>query len=234
VLGLALTVTAAFGAWFMRGQGFDTYTLRRVSRTLVMGCTSQRGPWKKPEVAQVLLPAPSAQRRLEPRTAGEALAALAAAVRRLPTEARAMAEGAAAAARGLAEEVDAQEAEVARLSRNADAAEGARLREKLAALQESNDPESAAMCELIARQVALLDEMAARLASAQAVRERLLAPLKALGRAVDELARAPTDAEAARRVRAASAEAEAVLAGRAEAVTSAPSESITRLRKDRS
>jgi hypothetical protein len=88
VLGLALTVTAAFGAWFMRGQGFDTYTLRRVSRTLVMGCTSQRGPWKKPEVAQVLLPAPSAQRRLEPRTAGEALAALAAAVRRLPTEAR--------------------------------------------------------------------------------------------------------------------------------------------------
>jgi hypothetical protein len=67
------------------------------------------------------------------------------------------------------------------------------------------------MSELLARQLALLDEMTARLASAHGVRDRLLAALKALGRAADALARTPDDGEAARRIRAAAAEAEILL-----------------------
>jgi hypothetical protein len=212
VLSAALAVAAFFSARFMRRQAFDTFTLRRVSRTLIIGPTSKRSPWKKPEVAQVLLPAPAGQ-RVEPRTAREVLASLSEVLRGLPVEARAVAEDAAAAARALVQAIDSHDAVVARLTRNADPAEGARLRERLAALRDANDPETSPMAELLERQLALLDEMTARIATVRTARDRLLAALKALWRAVNELALTPADAEAARRVRAMSADARVVLAG---------------------
>ncbi|HEY2943732.1 MAG TPA: serine/threonine-protein kinase [Vicinamibacteria bacterium] len=210
-LSLALGVTAIFCARFMRRQGFDTYTLRRVSHTLITGPTSKRTPWKKPEVVQVLLPARHAHRRFEPRTAAEVVTAIVEAARALPAEVRALGEAAVTAARDLDRAIEAEDAAIARLSRNVDAAETARLRDRLTALQESKDPESRAMSELLARQLALLDEMTARLASAHGLRDRLLAALKTLGRAADELARTPDDGGAARRIRAATAEAEILL-----------------------
>lgn len=207
LLGAALAVTAVFCARFLRRQGLDTYTLRRVSHTLITGSTARRGQWKNPAVAKVLLPATAARRRGEPRTARDVVAAIDQSARGLPTDSRAAVEAAAAAARGLAEAADAQDAAIARLSRNADPAEGARLRERLAALQESNDPESGPMCELLTRQLALLDEMTASLAAAQSARDGLLAALKGLWRAVDEFSRGPADAQAVQRLAAAIADA---------------------------
>jgi hypothetical protein len=75
------------------------------------------------------------------------------------------------------------------------------------------------MRELLARQLALLDEMAARLDAAGSARQRLLGTLRALWRAVDALSRGPSDPEAARRLRAVAEEAHAVLTRPADAPT---------------
>jgi len=110
------------------------------------------------------------------------------------------AERSTSGAAALAEEIEREEAAIARLARHADPDEAARLRERLAEFDASDDPESGPLRELMARQLTLLEDMAARLALAQSQREGLLASLRETWRAVEELVRNPSDPEALRRL----------------------------------
>jgi predicted Ser/Thr protein kinase len=206
LLVVAWAVTALFGARFMRARGFDTYTLRRLSRTLLTAPTSDRGAWTDPRLAPLLRP-PGRPASAEPRTARDLVRAVAEAAARGGTPGGVGAE-AEACARALLATIEAREADVARLSAAADVSEAGRLRDRLSALGPATDAEAGEMRDLLAQQLVLAERMWARLEAARAERERALDLLRSLWRAVDALPR--EGAPAADRVRARCGEAAAL------------------------
>ncbi|HUG53594.1 MAG TPA: protein kinase [Vicinamibacteria bacterium] len=207
VLVAGWAATAVLGARFMRSRGFDTYTLRRLSRTLLTAPTSDRGAWTDPRLAALLRP-PRGPARAEPRTAGELVRAVAGVVERLAGPARELGAEAEARARSLRAAIEAGEADVARLSAAADVSEAGRLRDRLAALGAAPDAEAAEMRDLLAQQLVLAERMWSRLEEARAGRERALDLLRELWRAVDALVAGGAGAAGAEeRLRARCAEA---------------------------
>jgi hypothetical protein len=193
-----LVATAVAGARRMRALGHDVYTLRRVSRTLLVVPTGARGPWRKPEVAALLAPAAASVASRPPPDPAQAIRDLA---RDATTAERGLLEDAAAAACAAALDLASCEARIARASRHAEAAETDRLRAQLADLAASDDPRELELRAMVARQLEWHEQSMAGLAEARAARAGLEARLLALWRAADELARHPRDDGAMARLR---------------------------------
>ena len=156
--------------------GLDVHQRRRVTSILLSHSTSRRQVWKRPEIAQLLLPPkPAGSASTEPRLPGDIVDALA---RESPARAE--------EARALAAELAALDAEIARLASDGDPDEAARLRQRLTAL----GPESAqegeerrALRRLLNEQARLLERVAARLSEARARRDERAEALRGLWRA---------------------------------------------------
>jgi hypothetical protein len=177
-------VVFALCARIMRRRGLDTYALRRVSRAVLTGCTSDRRVWKRPEVAAVLLPpaagAPAAP--LRPRSPAEYRDGIAALAEGLRAAHPLLAAQALAAGRSLLAELAASDQEVARLERDLHPEEEQRLEERLAALGDpmGRDGDGAEMERLVAQQLDLVRKLRAR-------REEVAARRRALAEELDGL-----------------------------------------------
>jgi hypothetical protein len=195
----AVGVCAIFAARLMRSRGFDTYTLRRLSRILGTAATSDPSAWTDPRLAGILRP-PRRAGAAEPDTPRELARGIERAAAGLHGAARAVAEDAAATARGTLATLEEADAEIARLAAGVDPTEAGRLRDRLAGLGAADGGEAAQMRSLLTQQLALLERMAERLAAARSERARAADALRALWRAVAAL---PSGgAEAVARVRA--------------------------------
>ena len=189
-------------ARLVRSQGFDTYDLRRVSRTLLVGPTSDKTPWRKPEVAQLLLPPAASAHSLDPQTPAAIHAALAALAGRLDGEARRILEEAASFSRGVTERTSALEREIARRRAELDSSEAGILRERLSKLGANtadDDEHRRQIRAALESQLSLLERSAKRIAEAEAEKARTIASLRALWSAAGRL-RGSSDSEAVARV----------------------------------
>jgi hypothetical protein len=207
VLGLAAlgaSVTQIPCARMLRSRGYETYTLRRVARALLIGPTSDRTLWKKPELSRVLLP-PAGTAAPEPQSPSEYLSAIGRAAEALTGGGRALGLEALALGRRLHAALLEVEREVARLAREADPAEAARLDARLAAVggEEPRSDEERQMARLLAQQRDLLLRMQERLDEARGRRARAYEDLRELWRGLGQLASAagPAQGTAAERLR---------------------------------
>jgi hypothetical protein len=172
---LFLVSAVALCARLILGLGLEVHQRRRVTSILFSTPTSQRAVWKRPEITHLLVspklaPSTSTEPRL-PREIADALA------RETPARAE--------EARELVADLEALDAEIARLVSDADPDEASRLRRRLEAL----GPESAeegeerrALRRLLTEQTGLLDRVNARLAEARGRRDQRLEALRALWR----------------------------------------------------
>jgi hypothetical protein len=204
VLGVVNAALQIPCATFMRSRGFDTYTLRRATRALLIAPTSNREVWKRPELVQLLLPAGG--RAGEPASPAALASAISELARGAPTAAHAVVAEAVVAARRLGQQLQELETEVVRLAAEADPAERARLDERLVALGpvERDDAERGRLRALLTEQRELLLRMAARAEEAAARRHEVVQALRELWRALSDLRAVPAGGEAApaERVRA--------------------------------
>jgi predicted Ser/Thr protein kinase len=174
-----LLVSLALLAWCARdvlALGLDAYQRRRLTSVLLTHPTSARAAWRRPELARLLSPAPA-----QPGTPTEP---------RLPSEfaeaiGHAADPGAASEARALVAELEALDAEIERLGREADPDEAARLRQRLQALgpeAPSEGDERRQMRRLLTEQAGLLAKVAERLEQARSRRAERSEELRDLWR----------------------------------------------------
>lgn len=129
-LAVMAVVSLALGARYVFALRLDRFRHRLVSSALISHPTSRRAYWKRPDLARALLPLPATAktRPPEPRTPQEYVAALVSQASRATGPAGAEAEEAVSTARRLAGEIEGLDAEMARVSRDADLEESARSR----------------------------------------------------------------------------------------------------------
>ncbi len=180
------------------------------ARVLYLEATSRTSFWRRPEIARLLLPPRSAAGAAasDPRTPTEYVSAIERAVR----EGRGSAPGggaeAIAAARTAAEALRVLDETRARLAADADAAEAARLRQKLEALGPESDGEADArrqLRSLLEQQLEVLEGVQARLDEHGARRAALADALRELWRG---MAQGSGGAASVDKLRAACAEIE--------------------------
>jgi hypothetical protein len=188
---LAIAVIAlAFGPRHVLPLGYDVYTRRVVASALMSGATAQRALWRKPEIARALLPArpagvAAAAEPSQPREFASAIARL-----RGPSE----------EAEALVAEIARLDAEIQRLSGDADAEQAARDRQKLDALgpeQPDDSDERRQRRRLLREQVELAEKLEQRLEDVRSQRAERLQALRGLWRA----ATSPSGADTATRTR---------------------------------
>jgi len=185
LLPLAL-LSLALCARHVLAMGLDVYQRRRITSILLSQPTSQRSVWKRPELARVLLPSPPrATGPTEPRLPREFADALARDAAAVTGERRRELERVAEEARGLVTELEAMDAEIARIARDADPEEAAHLRQRLEALgpeSEAEGEERRQMRRLLSEQAGLLAKVAERVEQARARRDERAQALRELWR----------------------------------------------------
>jgi hypothetical protein len=202
VLGLAALGAALSQipcALMLRRRGYETYTLRRVARALLIGPTADRGLWKKPELSRVLEP-PAGEAAALPQTPSELVSAIARAADTLGGGRRELGPEALALGRRLHAELQGLEREIARLARESDPAEAARLDARLTTLgadEQARSDEELQMKRLLGEQRDLLHRLQQRLHEARDRQERCREGLREVWRGLQELASAPASDEAA-------------------------------------
>jgi serine/threonine protein kinase len=190
-LALSLVVCLAFGARHVLGLGYDVYTRRVVASALNSGPTARRTLWKKPEIARALLPVRDAPPVLpsEPRLPRDYARAIA------------RAGGGTAEADAFVSEIAAIDAEIERLSVDADAEEAARLRQKLAALGAEgagDGDERRQRRRLLQEQIDLIARVESRLEAARSRRQARVDALRELWRSATTPAGGGTETAATR------------------------------------
>jgi hypothetical protein len=185
-LALLALVSLALCARHVLGLGLDVYQRRRVTSILLSQPTAQRSVWKRPEIARILLPPPAQTgAATEPRLPREFAEALAREAAARTDQARAELESAAHEAWAIAAELEALDTEIARLSRDTDPEEAARLDQRLEALgpeSEAEDGDRRQMRRLVTEQAGLLAKVAERLEQARGRRAERTEALRALWR----------------------------------------------------
>jgi len=185
LVALAL-VSLAFCARQVLALGLDVYQRRRVTSILLSQPTAKRSVWKRPEVARLLLAAPAASATpREPRLPREFAEALAREASARTGEARRELERAVDQARAIATELEALDAETARLMRDADPEEAARLRQRLEALGPESPHEGEErrqLRRLLSEQAGLLARVAERVEQARGRRDERAQALRELWR----------------------------------------------------
>jgi hypothetical protein len=186
VLASFFLIALALCARLILGLGLNVYERRRVTSVLFSAPTSQRSVWKRPEIAQLLLPAPvAAAARTEPQQPRELADALAREAAAMSGERKRELERIAEEGRRLASELEALDADIARLARDADPDEVARLSQHLAALgpeSASEGDERRQMRRLLSEQAGLLAQLIERLAQTRARRDERAQALRELWR----------------------------------------------------
>ena len=205
--GAALAASASLipCARMLRSRGYETYMLRRVANALMVGPTSDRTLWRRPELSRELLPArPSGAP--EPQTASEYLSAISRAAGGLTGPRHELGLEAVERGRKLHEEARALDREAARLSREADPAEVARLEERLARAEgeTGGGEDERRMRQLLRDQRDLAVRLQGRAEDARLQREERLRALRELWRGLVQLqgATSADEGEAMSRLRA--------------------------------
>jgi predicted Ser/Thr protein kinase len=178
---LALTGTIVLGAalvWRRRGLAVE-----EISR-LLLGPTVQADFWSRPHIA-VHVPARRAtdvpRAPSQPETAHDYLRSISEAAESLAGPARALGTEAINAARQLLASIQALDAEIATLARDADPVEVAHIEQKLAAFSAAEvDSDEQQMRALLKSQLELVRRLSARLESAVEHRVQLIDMLKTL------------------------------------------------------
>jgi hypothetical protein len=164
----------------------EVFERRRVTSVLLSRPTARRSIWKRPEIARLLLPPDVATPApTEPRLPREFADALAREAASGDPASRKELEAAAGDARALVEEIEALDAEIARLAGDADPEEAARVQQRLDALgpeSEVEGDERRSLRRLLAEQKHLLDKVGERLAQARARRDERADALRELWR----------------------------------------------------
>jgi predicted Ser/Thr protein kinase len=189
---LAAAVSQIPCARMLRSRGYDTYTLRRVAHALLVGPTSDRAAWKRPELVRLLLPA-RREGPPEPGSATEYAGAIAGLAARLGAGGHDVGPEAVALARRLQDDAQSLEREIARLAREADPAEIARLEARLqrAAGEKGESEDERRMRTLLEDQRDVLLRLQARLEEARARRDQRLQALRELWHGLSQLLAAP-------------------------------------------
>jgi hypothetical protein len=198
VAALAAGLSQIPCARMVRSRGFDTYTLRRVANALLVGPTSNRALWKRPELSRLLLPV-RAPGPPEPQTASEYLSAISRAAGRLAGARRELGLVAVERGRQLHGEAQALDREAGRLAREADPAEVARLEARLAqaAAEPGEGEDERRMRQLLQDQRDVLIRLQLRREDAEARRDQALQALRELWHGLAELEGAAAADEAA-------------------------------------
>jgi hypothetical protein len=216
IVTLGLPVGLVLGlAWYNLGK---SWALRRGLEAmdgyrLLVEPTARSAFWKRPHIAGLLAPAGF---RATPRSPRDYLEAIERAVGGVEGE---VASSARDLARDLSKRLLDLDRDIAGLGRDADPAEARRLSERLAALGPESPTEAGErrqMRQLLQKQSDLMGSLAARLATAEALRARLLQVLGRLWEETTRLAerRGPTSGSIGARLRTLCAEL-AQQAGRA-------------------
>ena len=187
---LVLPVLGGFGLLTWRGFRWLQWGRRHGLSALEISKLSEADDtasiWKRPHIQQILLPEPAASalpRLPTPGSPAEHVEALMQVERELEGPARELAREALAAGREVLASIEALDRQIGSLASDADAAEPARLEQKLASLVEQRGVESEPrqrMRRLLEEQLELARGLTRQLAAAQEQRAHLADALKTL------------------------------------------------------
>jgi hypothetical protein len=176
VAGAALLGVALM--WWRRGLSIEEVT------SLLLGPTVRPGFWTRSHIAIHVAVRPAAGATCppnQPETAHDYLRSISEAAESLTGPARALGSEAINAARQLLASIQALDAEIATLARDADPVEVARIEQKLAPLHGAEaDGDEQQMRDLLKSQLELVRRLSARLEAAAEHRTQLLDMLKTL------------------------------------------------------
>jgi predicted Ser/Thr protein kinase len=189
--GIIVLTAVAIGALAMRwsGRGLDVDQLAR----WLVGSTTSGSFWRAPQVSP-LLDDPKREETKGPTTPHDYLRAISEAAATLQGSARAAGSDAVAAARTLMAAIDACDAELRVLRRDADPLEASRIQERLALLGETGDEgvtydDQAQMRQLLRHQLELFARLGVRQEMVAARRRQLADRMSSLWHALRQLAR---------------------------------------------
>jgi predicted Ser/Thr protein kinase len=173
-----LTVLGAALLWYRRGLSLEDAT------SLLFGPTVRPNFWSRPHIAVHVpprRPGDVLRAPIQPETPHEYLRSISEAAESLAGPARALGSEAINAARQLLASIQALDAEIATLARDADPAEVARIEQKLVALRGTElDADEQEMRGLLKSQLELVHRLGSRLDEAAERRAQLIDMLKTL------------------------------------------------------
>lgn len=184
---VAAPVTVLLGSRLLRKQIADGYARERASRALLLGPTSDKRPWRRPEMARVLAPAAAGFRPESPQAMAAAIVLVS---RDLEGEARRVASDAGKVAQRLLDAIGDLDREIARrrveFRTDDKQALAARIR-SLEAEVGGQDEQRRELRRLLEGQLGLIERAEARVVAAEASKARVTGTMRSLWSAAARL-----------------------------------------------